>query len=392
MSPPERSAAAAPLGVNGRFLLGIGRGTGVHRVAWNWLRSLAATAPGDRRFIVAAPSTPENAPVLDSLRSLDRVEVVPAAIRGRAAAHLWEQTRMPSILRARGCAALLNLANTMPLRPRMPSLLAVMDVSFLERAEWFGARFRWLYRLLLPACMRRASRLVTISEFSRREIIRRLGIPAERIDVVPLGIDHAPLTLPPVAVPREGPAWQPPARPYILSVGTLEPRKNIPLLIEAYRMLRERAPGLPHALLLAGGTEDIYTRERLAAVGGVHLLGYLSESDLDACYRQADLFVYPSLYEGFGLPPLEAMARGTATAVSRAGALPEAVGEGAVLFDPGSAQELSCLLERLLGDPMELQLLAKKGLERAGALKWESAGRRFNQILDGWLGAAGAQQ
>ena len=208
MSPPERSAAAAPLGVNGRFLLGIGRGTGVHRVAWNWLRSLAATAPGDRRFIVAAPSTPENAPVLDSLRALDRVEVVPARLRGRAAAHLWEQTRMPSILRARGCAALLNLANTMPLRPRMPSLLAVMDVSFLERAEWFGTRFRWLYRLLLPACMRRASRLVTISEFSRREIIRKLGIPAERIDVVPLGIDHVPLTPPPAAVPREGPAWR----------------------------------------------------------------------------------------------------------------------------------------------------------------------------------------
>jgi glycosyltransferase involved in cell wall biosynthesis len=353
----------------------------VHRAAWNWLSSLISTAPPERKFVVATGRTPRNEAALEALRSLGKVELCLSTIlRGRASGHLWEQFRLPALLRSRGCRLMVNLANTMPLRPGMASLLAVMDASFMEGAAWFRGPFRTWYRLLLPALVRRADRVITISEFSRGEILRHFRPLPEKLEVVPLGCDHA------VQDQRRGEsgeAFRPPASPYLLTVGTLEPRKNLPLLVEAFRMLKARAPDLPHALLVVGAVQQVFQRAGVEAGGGVHFLGYLTDRQLDDCYRRAELFVYPSLYEGFGLPPLEAMARGVPTLAARAGALPEVTGGGAELFDPASAAELAALIERYLRSPALRAGLAERGRARAAAFRWEAAGRRLNAIIDG---------
>ena len=394
------AVSPAPVGVDGRFLLGIGgRPTGVQRVAWNWLLASARAAPEGRRFLVATARAPGNGPALDALAALPNVDLLLSpAPRGRVPAHLWEQARLPGILRRGGARTLLALANTMPVRPRLRSVLAVMDVSFLEPAAWFSASFRSWYRLLVPACLRRADRVVTISAFSRDEILRKVRrLDPARVEVIHPGVDHAPW---PAGArdaeaeartgpgpgsgsgPPRGAAPQVPPGPYVLCVGTLEPRKNLPLLLEAWRLLRARAPGLPHALVLAGGCGEVFARSDVGAGDGVRLAGYLPEDGLRALYRGADLFVYPSLYEGFGLPPLEAMALGVPAAVASAGALPEAVGDGAALFDPRSAEGLASLLARLLADRGEREALRERGLRRAAELRWETGGRRLNQLLD----------
>ena len=120
--------------------------------------------------------------------------------------------------------------------------------------------------------------------------------------MVPLGVDHAG---PDSGDGRRWPEFRPPASPYLLTVGTIEPRKNLPLLLEAFRILKARSGDLPHALLVVGATQQIFQRARVTSGAGVHFLGYLTDGQLDGCYRQADLFVYPSLYEGFGLPVVE---------------------------------------------------------------------------------------
>jgi glycosyltransferase involved in cell wall biosynthesis len=198
--------------------------------------------------------------------------------------------------------------------------------------------------------------------------------------VVPLGWDHADGRL---SAPEPAETFRSPASPYLLTVGTLEPRKNLPLLLEAYRLLKARAPDLPQALLVVGTGQEIFRHPGVKAGAGVYFPGYLTDGQLDECYRGADLFVYPSLYEGFGLPPLEAMARGVPTLAARAGALPEVTGGGAELFDPRSAGELAALLERYLRSPALRAGLAERGRARAAAFRWEAAGRRLNGIIDG---------
>jgi len=374
---------SAPIGINGRFLMSWGRETaGVHRAAWNWLLALVREAPAGRRFVVATGRTPENEAALAELEALGSVELLLSPIpRRRGGTHVWEQLRLGPLLQKSGCAVMANLANTMPLRPRMRSLLAVMDTSFMERAAWFRLGFRAWYSVLVPSLLRRADRIVTISEFSRREILRRFPILPEKVEVVGLGADHAHPAASETRRENE-PGWAPPGVPYILYLGSIEPRKNIPLLIEAFRRLKRRAPDLPHRLVLAGGTARIFRKERFAGVEGVQFTGYLPESQLPAFYRGADLFVFPSRYEGFGLPPLEAMAAGVATLVARAGALPETAGNGADLFDPDSPDELAFAMERLLRDSKARAALAERGRKRAAVFRWQEAGRRLNRILD----------
>jgi glycosyltransferase involved in cell wall biosynthesis len=382
MSPvPPRPEA--PVAVNGRFLLGLGRArTGVQRAAWNWLRSMAETAPPGRRFLVITGECEGNREEIEELRALRAVDLLLVrAASGRVAAQLWEQLRLPALAASRGARLLVNLANTMPLGPRLRSLLAVMDVSFLERPSGFRPSFRAWYRFLVPAAARKADRVVTISEFSRQEILRRLRLPPGKVEVVSLGVDHPGFPLP----PEPTGAWDPPAAPYLLYAGSLEPRKNVPLLLEAFRLLRTRAPDLPHSLLLAGGKDRIYAGEGLEAGDRVHLAGSLPDPQLAACYRGADLFIFPSLYEGFGLPPLEAMASGAPVLISRIPALLETSGAGAETFDPASAADLAALLEKLLRDPEARGRLRARGIAHAAAFRWEAAGRRLNGIIDGMV-------
>ena len=224
--------------------------------------------------------------------------------------------------------------------------------------------------------MHRARRIIAVSESTRRDLVEIYGISPAKIDVVHNGVDASfqPLPADQVAAFRQQRGL--PDR-FVLFVGTLEPRKNVVRLIEAYAKLpKERPP-----LVLVGGKgwfyDEIFGRvEALALAGEVHFAGFIPAEDLPLWYNAADLFVYPSIYEGFGLPALEAMACGTAVIASTASSLPEDVGKAGKLVDPTDTDALTTAMEQVLSDRDLQEQMQAAGLAQAGGFSWERAARQ----------------
>lgn len=238
------------------------------------------------------------------------------------------------------------------------------------------------------ASLRPSDHLLCVSRSTRDDVLRlQRVVPAAHVHVVPLA---AAAGLAPV---RDGAALQDlrqrlalePDDRMILSVGTLEPRKNLALTLAAFQRLRARHPGIPFRLLLVGarGWQIDPLLRRLEADGladTVHVAGFVEDGLLGALYSSADVFVYPSLYEGFGLPPLEAMRCGTPVIVSRSSSLPELVGTTGLQVDPHDPDELCTALERVLLDPSTHRALAHQGLQRAQAFNWQRTAKKTAQV------------
>lgn len=226
---------------------------------------------------------------------------------------------------------------------------------------------------------RRADLILTDSESSRREILRFLHVPQERVEVIHLAA--APLFS---QAPEEGGAARVRAKydlpgPYFLAVGSLEPRKNLPRTLEAYRAYLDG--GGDATLVAAGGAgwknEAIHAAvERLGLAGRVRFTGYVPLEDLPALYRGAELFLYPSIYEGFGLPVLEAMACGTPVITGNTSSLPEVAGDAALLVDPEDTGAIAAALSRLAGDSALRDDLAARGRVQAARFSWDETARR----------------
>ncbi|MCP4424064.1 MAG: glycosyltransferase family 4 protein, partial [Chloroflexi bacterium] len=256
-----------------------------------------------------------------------------------------------------------------------PTVVTVYDLSFMHFPEAFPAAQRlYLTSQTRHAC-RRASRVIAISESGRQDIRRFFGTPQERIDVVYPGVDGAyrPLPLEDVVAFRRRQGL--PER-FILHVGTLQPRKNISTLIEAFSQTAPRDA----ALVLAGGKgwlfDEIFGQVKALGVQDrVRFTGYVPDEDLPLWYNAASLLVFPSLYEGFGMPVVEAMACGTPVAASDASSIPEAAGEAALLFNPQDVAELGDRIMAVLRDPYLAATMREKGLKQAQKFSWQRAGR-----------------
>jgi glycosyltransferase involved in cell wall biosynthesis len=262
-----------------------------------------------------------------------------------------------------------------PVRPGQRLVVTVHDLAFLVHPELFTARWRLLHRAGLLRAVRAAHAVVVPSRHTARDLLRRTRLDSARLHVVPLAA--SPPRPRPQAELEEALARLKVPRPYLLSVGTLEPRKNLVRLVRAYRRV---APRLPHALVLAGPMgwrpQPLLRAVAEGGAGRVVLTGAVSEGDLDALYRGAQAFAYPSVYEGFGLPVLEAMARGVPCVVSTSSSLPEVAGEAALLVDPRSVAGLAEALERVLTDRDLADRLREAGLARAAQFSWEETARR----------------
>ncbi|MGH2662638.1 MAG: glycosyltransferase family 4 protein [Actinomycetota bacterium] len=270
-----------------------------------------------------------------------------------------------------------------PRGPGQRLVVTVHDLAFRLFPQMFPPAWRATFRLGLRRAAARADAIIAVSRHTATDLARLTKTDPGRIHVVPLAASlpwaatatDLEATLERLKVPQ----------PYVLFVGTLEPRKNLVRLVRAYR--RSMTAGLAHALVLAGPlgwrSERLQRELKVSGPGEIFLTGRLGARDLDALFRGADAFVYPSVYEGFGLPVLEAMARGVPTIVSTSSALPEVAGGAAIAVDPRSVRALSEAITRVLGDPTEAQRLSEAGLARAGRFSWERTARATIDIYTG---------
>ena len=269
-----------------------------------------------------------------------------------------------------------------------PVVVSIHDLSFEHLPQTFNRRSRTQLRLTVRHSARRAARILSLSEHTRRDIMETYGIDAERVEAIPLAApDHfAPVT-DPGELKRVRHTYGIDGE-YILSVGSIQPRKNLARLIKAFASLRSNntADALPK-LVLVGKCAWLYD-ETLRAIDeagvrdAVILTGYVPETELPALYSGATCFVYPSYFEGFGLPPLEAMKCGAPVIVGNKTSLPEVVGDAALTVDPFDVDAIAAALERLLKDPELRRELSLKGQRRANAFDWQETARKTLKVYE----------
>jgi glycosyltransferase involved in cell wall biosynthesis len=276
----------------------------------------------------------------------------------------------------------LHVQFTAPLFPPCPIVASIHDLAFEHLPHTFKRRSSMQMRLTIRHTAKRAAQIITLSEYSRRDIIETYGIEPDRISVTPAAASPSfvPVTdQTELARVRNIYGIE---RDFILSVGSIQPRKNLSRLISAYSRLRRAQPGakLPQ-LVLVGKCgwlyeETLRTIKELEVNESVILTGYVPQAHLQAIYSGAVCFVYPSYFEGFGLPPLEAMKCGTAVIVGNTTSLPEVVGGAALLVDPFSVDEIASAMEQVMKDSKLRSQLRAKGLERAKLFDWRDTARK----------------
>lgn len=289
---------------------------------------------------------------------------------------IWEQLVLPGLLRRSGVEVLHAMAFVIPLMARCPSVVTIYDLSFLRYPHAFRPFNRWYLKCFTPVSARRARRVIAISESTRQDVIRHLHVAPECVDVIHCGVDPSFHPLPASEVERFRRERQL-SDPFILFVGTLEPRKNVELILRAYARWRARDAQAPR-LVIAGAKgwyfETIFrTAARLGLDDSVLFPGYISAEDLPLWYNAAGLFVYPSLFEGFGLPVLEAMACGTPVICSNVSSLPEVSGDAAVLVAPDDEVGLAEAMRTVWENPALRQTMIERGLARAREYTWARA-------------------
>ncbi len=304
----------------------------------------------------------------------------------RIARYRFEQTRLPRLLRKHDVALVHSLGYVAPLRPGVPSVVSIHDLNFAALGEQMRPTRKWALRFFVRASARRASCILTLSAFSKREIVRVLGLCPDRVEVVypAAGLRRSattPLRPQGVGVFPDG------SGRFILGFSSQSPHKNVPRLVQAFQHAR-RQLGLPHRLVLVGHLPAGIGAHELAGEG-VSLLGFLDEASLAELMARADFLIFPSLYEGFGLPVIEAMQAGLPVACSSTAALPEIAGDAALFFDPTSVEAIAAAIERLAADEALRSELRRRGLVQAKRFSWEATAEA---TLNAYTKAAGSGQ
>lgn len=339
---------------------------------------------------------PEWEYMLFSNRPLDPLEAeltrtLPIADNFGFSRFVWMQLILPRIIRQRQPDLCHFPNNTAPLCQNRPSVITIHDASlFLHSRHHPHSRLLAL-RLLLPHVARRATAVITVSHHARQDLMRVLQLPAEKIHVIH---EAAPKGFQPLIDPiqrRQLRARYNLPEQFVLFVGTMEPRKNLKRLVRAIAHLRQRDCAVrlvlagPNGWLINGSLEKEI--ETLNLQDAVQSLGYVPQEDLPGIYSLATVFAFPSLYEGFGLPPLEAMACGTPVLTSRGTAMAEICGEAACLVDPHQEEAIADGLFCLLTEPERRDYLRQCGLVRAQQYSWERTAQEtavvYEKVLNG---------
>lgn len=280
----------------------------------------------------------------------------------------------------------LHVQYTSPPFCPAPVVATIHDLAFEHMPETFTRRGSFQLKLTVRRTARRAARIATVSEYSRQDILRTYKLPPEKVAVTYNGVESHFITQ------NESPSEAEDIRrrfgvggDFLLAVGSLQPRKNLVRLIRAYSRLRNENGDFTAQLVIVGRklwlADEIFAevkKQRWAE--DVILTGYVEDQDLPKLYRAATAFVYPSLFEGFGLPPLEAMACGTPVVTSNVSSLPEVTGKAALLIDPKNESELASALLRITGDQSLRAKLREQGIEQARKFTWRAAAEKTLQL------------
>ncbi len=301
----------------------------------------------------------------------------------------WDHWALPRALRHDRPDVVWFPQNVISLGLRMPAVVSVMDLLYFRVPEFPRREYLWpdiLYmRAMIPRSLRQARRVACISEWTRRDAQRLLGIDPAKMRAIPLAPSRAFLDRA-AADPAEVRRRYGLDRPFFFYAGTRSVRKNIRCLFEAFARCHR---DLPHDLVLTGGGGHVVVEDRAEDVldrhglrGRVKVLGLIPQEDLAALYGAADAFVFPSRYEGFGLPPLEAMARGCPVVSSTATSLAEVVGDAALTFSPDDPDQLAQHLRAVAGDPALRARLRAAGLAHSARFSYADSARQLLRLLE----------
>ena len=362
--------------------------SGIGQYLVNVVRRLPVLAPSDE-FVRFAPR--RDAGLWEGLEPRVTVEYVADRFDSPVPSLLWHAAMLPRQVRAHRCDVVFLPAGNRRLGVAYgaPSVATVHDLSQLHVPQKYDAARMVYATRVLPALIGRQDRVVTVSSSTRADVIERTRITPDRVSVVPNGVDLSRYTTRNTAAAARVTARLGLDQPYLLYVARLEhPGKNHVTLLEAFAQLK--ASGVPHKLVLAGprwsGAEAIDAAvARLGLAGRVVFTGFVDGDDLPGLYLGAAGFVFPSLYEGFGIPLLEAMASGTPCAVANVSSLPEVAGDAALLFDPHDPDDIAQAMHRLLTDDVLRARLRARGLKRCAEFTWE---RSAQGVLDACRSAA----
>src|ERR1700694_1647407 len=347
------------------------RSGGISRVIYHLLAELGRDARG-HSYDVFAPAAPSGFSADSMKKGHLRFHTSGEQTLRPALRIAWEQAVLPRRLAALKPDLLHGLAYALPVGWAGPGVVTVYDLSFLRFPEAFKTVNRIYLTASTRATVRRAKRVLTISEHARRDIVRLLRVPEQRVDVTyPAAEERFRLLAVTVVESFRRPRSLPEA--FVFAVGTLEPRKNLVGLLHAYARLRTPRP----PLYVAGGAgwrfSPIFdTVQMLHLENDVHFLGFVPEDELPLWYNAARLFAFPSLYEGFGLPVLEAMACGTPVITSTAASLPEVAGKAALMVPPRDTDLLAREMERVLDDAQLRTEMRAAGRIQASRFSWRA--------------------
>jgi glycosyltransferase involved in cell wall biosynthesis len=345
--------------INSRFLTQ--KITGSQRFAIEISRQLKKLLP-EARFV-----SPKNIIHYDIAKELE-VESF-----GRLTGVLWEQLELPIYLRKKGNPLLLNLVNAAPLF-YSNIISTIHDVTWKNCPQTYSRLFRLWYDFLIPKIAKKSRIIFTVSDFAKKDISEKLNLYSNNIYVVYASVRDKFLFL---NLKREN---------YILSVASLQPHKNLEGLIKAFIFLKNKNKFLDYKLILVGGyNKKVFAKTNLFELSknreDIVFTGYLSDEKLVEYYNKASLFVFPSFFEGFGIPPLEAMACGCPCVVSNTASLPEVCGDAAYYVNPYDIEDIARGIEKVLSDENLRNDLVKKGFENIKRFSWERSAKKIIEVI-----------
>jgi glycosyltransferase involved in cell wall biosynthesis len=354
------------IAINGRFLTQ--PVTGVQRYAIEVVKALDCLLDKGEidktkyQFVILTPRH-----ITNNLK----LKHIPIKQIGKLTGHLWEQIELSFFVKDQ---KLVNLCNVGPALKRN-QITVIHDAAVYANPKNFSFLFRNWYKFLLKAQAIFSKKIVTVSKFSQAELIKYLNINREKIQVIYEGKEHfTNQEIDETILLKKGID----RKPYVLAVSSLNPNKNFKVIVEAMNYLQSN----DFNIVIAGGTDPrVFSQKGVRLPDNVIHLGYVSDAELKALYKNAFCFIYPSFYEGFGLPPLEAMSVGCPVIVSNRTSLPE-VGENAVLYcDPNDAKGLAEQIHKLMSDNKLRESLVQKGLKQAEKFSWERCAKELFSVI-----------